>query len=110
MRRRHWGHNVEVADPGEESLDGHEERQSGPYRLKNLAAELRFRRRHLDVYRRSPDWPGKETALAFEFLNYDRRLVIAASMLDVPAPQLADRSPLAPEAPAALEDRLAHGG
>jgi hypothetical protein len=68
------------------------------------------RRRRLDVYRRSPDWPGKETAQAFEFLNYDRRLVMAATMLDVPAPHLADRSPLAPEARAALEDRLAHAG
>ncbi len=36
--------------------------------------------------------------------------MIAASMLDVPAPPRADRSPLAPEARAALEDRLAHAG
>jgi hypothetical protein len=83
----HRGHNVGVvADPSDEGPDARERRQSGTYRLKSLAAELRFRRRRLDVYRRSPDWPGKATALTFELLNYDRRLVIAAHMLDVASP------------------------
>ena len=85
-------------------------RRPAPYRLKSLAAEHRYRRRRLDVYRRSPPWPGKENALAFELLHYDRRLVIAAQMLDLPAPELSGRSRLALEARAALDDRLAHAG
>lgn len=84
-----------VAEPDDEGPDAHEARQSGIYRLKSLAAELRFRRRRLDVYRRSPDWPGKETALTFELLHYDRRLVITANMLDVAPPSW----PTAPPSP-----------
>ena len=37
---------------------------------------------------------------------YDRGLLLAAQMLDVPAPEPPDKGPLAPEVRAALEDRF----
>jgi len=32
-----------------------------------------MRRRRLDVYRNSPDWPGKHPAWQFELRRYDNR-------------------------------------
>ncbi len=80
-----------------------------PIRIRRLVAELRMRRRRLDVYRPSPPWPGKEPARRFQLIRYDRALVAAAEMVDVPAPELTN-GPLEPEVRAALEDRLAVAG
>ncbi len=99
-----------VADEQDGDLSEAEHLRLNPVSSSASPAELRFRRRRLAVYRRSPAWPGKDRALAFELFHYDRRLVIAAHMLDVAAPPLAERSKYAPEARAALEDRLAQAG
>jgi hypothetical protein len=56
-------------------------------RIGRVAAELKMRRRRLDVYQRSPDWRGKETAWRWELSRYDQFLVLAASMLDVAVPE-----------------------
>lgn len=69
-----------------------------------------MRRRRLDIYRRSPPWPGKDPAWRFELARYDHHLVMAARMLEGPLPRLSPGLPLAPEVRAALEDRLALAG
>jgi hypothetical protein len=79
-------------------------------RFKRLAADLHFRRRRLNAYQRPNTWPGKERAWRSELIFYDRYLVIAAEMLEVPAPELPAHAPLSPELRAALEDRLAMAG
>ena len=68
-----------------------------------------MRRRRLDVYRKAPPWPGKEPAWRFELARYDRYLIAAAEMLEVPAPSPPE-VPLEPEVRALLEDRLAVAG
>lgn len=79
-------------------------------RIKRIAAELRMRRRRLDAYRGSSPWPGKDHAWRFEQTRYDRYLVVAAEMLEVPVPDGDDGGLLPPDARAVLEDRLAHAG
>ena len=78
-------------------------------RIGRVAAELKMRRRRLDVYQRSPDWPGKEQAWRSEALRYDGFLLLAASMLDVAVPQH-DGVLLAREVRAIIEDRLSQAG
>jgi hypothetical protein len=68
-----------------------------------------MRRRRLDVYQQSPDWPGKGPAWRSELSQYDQFLVLAASMLDVTVPE-DDAVPLAPESRAMVEDRLSQAG
>lgn len=79
-------------------------------RIKRVAVELRTRRRRLDAYRSSPPWRGKDAAWRFELGRYDRFLVLAAEVLEVPLPRSASALPLDPAARAALEDRLALAG
>ena len=78
-------------------------------RIGRVAAELKMRRRRLDVYQRSPDWPGKEPAWRRELLRYDQFLLLAASMLDVAVPEH-EAGLLAPELRAVVEDRLSQAG
>ena len=78
-------------------------------RIGRVAAELKMRRRRLDVYRRSLDWPGKEPAWRWELSRYDQFLLLAASMLDVAVPEHHGVL-LAPELRAIVEDRLSQGG
>ena len=78
-------------------------------RIGRVAAELRMRRRRLDAYQRSPDWPGKEPARRWELSEYDHFLLEGASMLDVAVPDH-DDLPLAAEVRAIVEDRLAQAG
>jgi hypothetical protein len=78
-------------------------------RIGRVAGELRMRRRRLDAYQRSPDWPGKGPAWRWELAQYDRFLVQAASMLDVAVPDH-DELPMPPESRAIVEDRLSHAG
>jgi hypothetical protein len=78
-------------------------------RIGRVAAELKMRRRRLDAYANSPDWPGKSPAWQWERAQYDQILLEAASMLDVAVP-VHDGFPLAPEARAIVEDRLAVAG
>ncbi len=68
-----------------------------------------MRRRRLDVYRNSPPWPGKDIAWRSELARYDRCLVVAAQMLEVPGVD-PEGDPLTPEGRAVLEDRLALAG
>ncbi len=68
-----------------------------------------MRRRRLDAYQRSSDWPGKDPAWRWELSQYDRFLVLAASMLDVAVPEH-DTLLLAPELRAIVEDRLSQAG
>ena len=81
----------------------------GSMRIGRVAAELKMRRRRLDAYHRSSDWPGKAPAWRSELSQYDRFLVLAASMLDVAVPDH-DALPLAPEVRAIVEDRLSQAG
>ena len=74
-------------------------------RIGRVAAELRMRRRRLDAYPRSPDWPGKGPSWRWELSEYDEFLLQAASMLDVDVPEH-EALPLAPESRAIIEDRL----
>jgi hypothetical protein len=83
---------------------------TSPIRIRRLAIELRVLRRRLDFYRRSGPWHGKEASWWFEQALYERYLLTAARMLEVPIPELRRRGRLAPEARAALEDRLALAG
>ncbi len=76
-------------------------------RLRRLAFELRVGRRRLDAFANSPAWPGKEPVRHWEQLRYDRLLVMAAGMLELPVP--ADL-PLAATTRAVLEDALAVAG
>ena len=78
-------------------------------RIGRVAEELQMRRRRLDVYQRSPDWPGKGPTWRSESARYDRFLLLAASMLDVAVPEQ-DGVPLAPERRAVIEDRLSQAG
>jgi hypothetical protein len=78
-------------------------------RIGRVAEELRMRRRRLDAYQRSPDWPGKQPAWRWERSQYDQFLLQAASMLDVAVPEHDPRL-LAPEVRAVVEDRLAQAG
>jgi hypothetical protein len=78
-------------------------------RIGRVAAELRMRRRRLDAYQGSPDWPGKGPAWRWERSEYDQFLLQAASMLDVAVPEH-DGLPLAAEARAIVEDRLSQAG
>lgn len=74
-------------------------------RIGRVAGELKMRRRRLDVYRQSPDWPGKEPAWRWERSRYDEFRLLAASMLDLAVPEH-DGVPLASELRAVVEDRL----
>lgn len=74
-----------------------------------MAAELKMRRRRLDAYQSSPEWPGKAPAWRSERSHYDQFLLLAASMLEVAVPKH-DGVPLAPEVRALVEDRLSHAG
>ncbi len=47
-------------------------------RIGRIAAELKMRRRRLDAYQQSPDWPGKEPALRSELSGYDEFLLSLA--------------------------------
>ncbi len=69
-----------------------------------------MRRRRLDVYGHSARRLGKNPAWRFELVRYDRLLVPAAQMLEVPAPEPPSRWPLGAEVRAVLEDRLAVAG
>lgn len=40
-------------------------------RIGRVAAELKMRRRRLDPYQRSPDWPGKKPAWRWGLSQYD---------------------------------------
>ncbi|MFN2608189.1 MAG: hypothetical protein ABR511_09925 [Acidimicrobiales bacterium] len=86
-----------------------EERRAAAQRIGRVAAELKMRRRRLDVYQQSADWPGKEPAWRSELSQYDKFLLLAASMLDVAAPEH-DGALLAPEVRALVEDRLSQSG
>lgn len=79
----------------------------GPIRVRRLAMELRVRRRRLDAFAAAPAWPGKGPSLHWEQVRYDQLLLMAASMLEVPAP---DECPLPPTARAVVEDKLAIAG
>jgi|GEM_PF-6119427 len=79
----------------------------GPVRVRRLAMELRVRRRRLDAFAAAPDWPGKGRSLHWEQVRYDQFLLMAAAMLEVPAP---DECPLPPAARAVVEDKLAIAG
>lgn len=68
-----------------------------------------MRRRRLDVYQGSPDWPGKEPAWRWELSRYDEFLMLAAEMLEITLPEH-DGDLLAPESRAILEDRLSQAG
>lgn len=48
--------------------------------------------------------------MRFELKRYDHHLIVAAQMLEVPGVDPTAACPLAPEARAVLEDRLAHFG
>ncbi len=78
-------------------------------RIGRVAAELKMRRRRLDVYQQSSDWPGKGPAWRWELSRYDQFLLLAASMLDVAVPEH-DGALLAPESRAIVEDRLSQAG
>ncbi|MFN2504873.1 MAG: hypothetical protein ABR540_11735 [Acidimicrobiales bacterium] len=78
-------------------------------RIGRVAEQLKMRRRRLDAYQRSPDWPGKEPAWRSELAQYDRYLLLAASMLEVAVPEH-DALPLAPELRPIVEDRLSLAG
>jgi hypothetical protein len=78
-------------------------------RIGRVAAELKMRRRRLDAYHQSPDWPGKEPARRSELSRYDEFLLLAASMLDVAVPEH-DAGLLSPEIRAIVEDRLSQAG
>jgi hypothetical protein len=78
-------------------------------RIGRVAAELKMRRRRLDAYQRSPEWPGKGTAWRWEQARYDEFLLLAGSMLDVALPDH-DELPLAPGLRAVVEDRLSQAG
>lgn len=78
-------------------------------RIGRVAAQLKMRRRRLDAYQRSADWPGKEPTWRWELSHYDNFLLLAASMLEVAVPEH-DALPLAPEIRAILEDRLSQAG
>lgn len=78
-------------------------------RIGRVAAELKMRRRRLDVYQHSPDWRGKESAWRWELSCYDQFLLLAASMLEVAVPEHEGRR-LPPEVRALVEDRLSQAG
>ena len=78
-------------------------------RIGRVAAELKMRRRRLDVYQGSDDWPGKAPAWRWELARDDEFVVLAANMLEIPVPK-SDGDSLAPEVRALLEDRLSHAG
>jgi hypothetical protein len=78
-------------------------------RIGRVAAELRMRRRRLDAYQNSPEWPGKGPAWRWELSQYDQFLLQAAAMLEVAIPEHADL-PLAGEVRAIAEDRLSQAG
>jgi hypothetical protein len=78
-----------------------------PIRIRRLAEQLRVRRRRLQAFDAAPDWPGKRPARHSELLAYDQLLLVAARMLDVPAP---DECPLPTVARAVVEDALAIAG
>jgi hypothetical protein len=80
---------------------------SRPIRIRRLAWELRVRRRRLLAYVAAPDWPGKGPTFHGEQVAYDRLLLEASRMLEVPAP---DECPLQPAARAVVEDALAMVG
>jgi len=81
--------------------------ESRPIRIRRLAMQLRVRRRRLQAFADAPDWPGKGPMRRSEQVEYDRLLVVAAQMLEVPAP---DECPLPPIARAVVEDKLALAG
>jgi hypothetical protein len=83
--------------------------RAGPARIGRVAAELKMRRRRLDAYQGSPEWPGKQPAWRWELTHYDHFLVLAASMLEVAVPEH-DAPPLTPELRAVVEDRLSQAG
>ena len=68
-----------------------------------------MRRRRLDAYRAAPAWPGKEPAWRSEQVRYDKLVVVAAKMLELPVPDPPEW-PLPPEVRAVLEDRLGSAG
>lgn len=76
-------------------------------RLGRLAFELRVRRRRLNAFTSSPDWPGKGPTLHSEQVRYDSLLAVAAGMLELRPPA---RVPMDTAARAALEDALAVAG
>jgi hypothetical protein len=78
-----------------------------PIRLRRLALHLRVRRRRLRAFDSAPDWPGKGPARQSEQLAYDQMLLVAARMLEVPAPE---SIPLPPVTRAVIEDALAIAG
>ena len=81
-------------------------------RIKRLVDELKIRRRRLDTFRNSPEFPGKARAQAREEAQYDACLVVAAEMLELPVPdeKPSPGCPLPAELRALLEDRLAAAG
>jgi hypothetical protein len=64
----------------------------------------------LGAYRNGPPWPGKEHTWRSELRLYDGLLLIAAGMLEVPAPQPGPDRLLGDASRAVLEDRLALAG
>lgn len=56
--------------------------------IENVAAELRSLRSRIDAQRvNDHDWPTKEEELTADLDRYDRRLLKAAAMLSIEAPQ-----------------------
>lgn len=55
--------------------------------IESVAEELRVLRRRIDAQQANTHtWPTKEEELAADLDRYDRRLLKAAAMLQVPAP------------------------
>ena len=81
--------------------------------IQSVAAELRTLRRRIDNQRaNSHTWPTKEEELAADLDRYDRRLIKAATMLQIGAPAGPGREHhlLTDDQREQLEVRLADGG
>jgi hypothetical protein len=78
-------------------------------RIGRVTAELEMRRRRLDAFQRSPDWPGKGPTWRWELSRYDQFLLLSASMLEVAGPEH-DGAMLPHEVRALVEDRLSLAG
>ena len=81
--------------------------------IESVAGELRTLRRRIDNQRANPHtWPTKEEELAADLDRYDRRLVKAAAMLQVDAPnsRRRDQFLLSEDGREVLEVRLADAG
>ena len=81
--------------------------------IESVATELRTLRRRIDAQQANPHtWPSKDEELAADIDRYDRRLMKAATMLQVEAPPRERRGHflLSETARARLEERLVGAG